>query len=236
MQLPITENLGLGRYAGSWENKRSPIHNWFVYHHSFGKTLVSEVLHKLNLDGKAKVLDPFCGCGTTLLVCQHKGIESVGLDLMPLSTVVSRVKTSFYNTTDLTSDFEKIISSWNTNSYPRPDIAVINKAFSQEAWSHIQSLRTLIEACTRPETRDFFITALVSIAPALGSLSTDGGFPRITEAPKLPLEEFKPAFVRRIRSMVAEAQVDSGNGIIPRVAIDDARKSLGNRFGEFKMD
>jgi site-specific DNA-methyltransferase (cytosine-N4-specific) len=39
------------------------------------------------------VLDPFCGCGTTLVECQAVGIPSFGIDLNPIAVLVSRVKT-----------------------------------------------------------------------------------------------------------------------------------------------
>ena len=40
------------------------------------------------------VLDPFCGSGTTLLESQRAGIESIGIDLNPIATLMSTVKTS----------------------------------------------------------------------------------------------------------------------------------------------
>ena len=38
------------------------------------------------------VLDPFCGCGTTLVESQAKGIASFGIDLNPIAALISNVK------------------------------------------------------------------------------------------------------------------------------------------------
>jgi hypothetical protein len=44
-------------------------------------------------DDQGPVLDPFCGSGTLLVEAAVAGIPSIGLDVDPLSTFVSRVKT-----------------------------------------------------------------------------------------------------------------------------------------------
>lgn len=43
---------------------------------------------------RAPVLDPFCGSGTTLVECRAMGIPSFGIDINPIATLVSRVKTN----------------------------------------------------------------------------------------------------------------------------------------------
>jgi site-specific DNA-methyltransferase (cytosine-N4-specific) len=40
------------------------------------------------------VLDPFCGSGTTLVEAMNAGLDTVGIDLNPIATLVSKVKTT----------------------------------------------------------------------------------------------------------------------------------------------
>ena len=40
------------------------------------------------------VLDPFCGSGTTLVEAQDAGLDAVGIDLNPIATLISKVKTT----------------------------------------------------------------------------------------------------------------------------------------------
>lgn len=52
------------------------------------------LLGALPLPPRTLVFDPFCGCGTTLLEAQRRGIPSVGVDLNPIACLIARVKTS----------------------------------------------------------------------------------------------------------------------------------------------
>ncbi|HYH87535.1 MAG TPA: DNA methyltransferase, partial [Pyrinomonadaceae bacterium] len=51
----------------------------------------------------SKILDPFCGSGTTLVEAMNSGVEAVGIDLSPLATLIAKVRT-----TPLTFDLRKI--------------------------------------------------------------------------------------------------------------------------------
>jgi len=236
--MQITEKLEWGKYARPSENKQSAIHNWFVYHHSFGKTLVSEILNELKLDRKARVLDPFCGSGTTLLVCQHKGIECVGMDLMPLSILVSRAKTNHYSVVNLRNTFKKIESSLDRiDSYPKPDISIINKAFTQKAWDQIQSIREVVETRSCGKVRDFFLTGLLGVVSSFGAYSNDGGFPRLVRRPKVPLKDLQLTFMNRVNKMTNEVELCNSlhqydGGRVPIIITHDARNTL-NKLGRF---
>src|SRR2546421_12091818 len=67
-----------------------PIHRWFRYREGFSP-------HLLNYfsDTKSR-LDPFCGCGTTLLESARQGVCSYGVDLNPLATFLAQTKIKYY--------------------------------------------------------------------------------------------------------------------------------------------
>lgn len=46
------------------------------------------------------VLDPFCGCGTTLVESFLRGRHAIGSDLNPLAVLISQVKTTYIPTSD----------------------------------------------------------------------------------------------------------------------------------------
>jgi len=46
------------------------------------------------------VLDPFCGSGTTLAEARRRGLSSVGIDINPIATLISRVRTSRWESSD----------------------------------------------------------------------------------------------------------------------------------------
>ena len=67
-------------------------HEWYRFVLSFPPHLVREYLERFGIDGSKRVLDPFCGTGTTLVECKKLGIPSVGIEANPMASFASRVK------------------------------------------------------------------------------------------------------------------------------------------------
>lgn len=101
------------------------------------------------------VLDPFCGCGTTLLEAALLGRNSVGVDNNPVATLISRAKTRKYRAKDIgilsgfVSDIKAEFSSMQSGppesllpNAPRYDS--LNKWFDQEAILELEWLRSNI--------------------------------------------------------------------------------------------
>ncbi len=70
-------------------------HDWYRFVLSFPPHLVRHYLEKFALKGDARVLDPFCGTGTTLVECKKLGIESVGVEAHPMTHFASSTKVSW---------------------------------------------------------------------------------------------------------------------------------------------
>lgn len=69
-----------------------PAHDWFRFVLSYPPHLVRDYLEKLGVRKDHRVLDPFCGTGTTLVECKKHGVASVGMEANPVSHFVSQVK------------------------------------------------------------------------------------------------------------------------------------------------
>ena len=74
-----------------------PLYNWHAFRHSYSKDLVKYLINDFNLKENSWVLDNFCGGGTTLLTCKENNINSAGLDILPFSVFLSKVKTREYD-------------------------------------------------------------------------------------------------------------------------------------------
>jgi 16S rRNA G966 N2-methylase RsmD len=68
------------------------IHNWYRLRLGYSDHLVADLLDEFSLSPGDRVLDPFCGSGTTLVECMKKGIDSVGIDANPSSCFAASVK------------------------------------------------------------------------------------------------------------------------------------------------
>ena len=67
-------------------------HGIHGYKGKFYPQLAKSLINLANLPSKARLLDPFCGCGTLVLEGYLAGFESFGCDLNPLAVKISRAK------------------------------------------------------------------------------------------------------------------------------------------------
>lgn len=68
------------------------VHDWYRFVLSFPPHLVRDYLARFGAATGMRVLDPFCGTGTTLVECKKLGISSVGIEANPMPCFASRVK------------------------------------------------------------------------------------------------------------------------------------------------
>ena len=69
-----------------------PAHEWYRFVLSFPPHLVREYIKRFELTGESRVLDPFCGTGTTIVECKKLGVPSVGIESNPMALFASQVK------------------------------------------------------------------------------------------------------------------------------------------------
>jgi hypothetical protein len=93
------DGIELSHIANGDRNKLFPedraVHEWYRFVLSFPPQLVREYLDRFSIDRSHRVMDPFCGTGTTLVECKKQGIESYGLEAHPMPAFASRVKTDW---------------------------------------------------------------------------------------------------------------------------------------------
>ncbi len=87
----------------------SSVHDWYRFVLSFPPHLVRHYLKKFEVTKGQRVLDPFCGTGTTLVECKKLGIQSVGIEANPMAHFSSRVKVDWSpNPKELTAHAKRV--------------------------------------------------------------------------------------------------------------------------------
>jgi SAM-dependent methyltransferase len=85
----------LERINGNGVNRQSTrysAHGLHEYKGKFNPQVARAILNILGVRTGARVIDPFCGSGTTLLECAHLGIKAAGTDINPLAVFIANAK------------------------------------------------------------------------------------------------------------------------------------------------
>lgn len=69
-----------------------PAHGWFRFVLSYPPHLVRHYLEEFGMKAGCRVLDPFCGTGTTVVECRKNGIGSVGIEANRMGFFATQVK------------------------------------------------------------------------------------------------------------------------------------------------
>ncbi|KAF5409299.1 MAG: DNA methylase [Candidatus Udaeobacter sp.] len=67
-------------------------HDWYRFVLSYPPHLVRDYLAQFGASSQKRVLDPFCGTGTTIVECKKLGIQSVGVEAHPMAHFASSTK------------------------------------------------------------------------------------------------------------------------------------------------
>lgn len=168
-------------------NKSIPIHSWFDYKQGYAAELVSRLIQDCEIKSKGYILDPFNGVGTTLLAAQSQKIPSVGLDINPVATFVSNVKTRRYSDEDI-RNIEKTIfrfsSSPLTLSTIVPQYLQKNKIFDVSTLEKMLKIKGFYEKIKDKVVRDFFKLAFLSIIERSSDRVKDGNGIKISRTKK----------------------------------------------------
>lgn len=78
-------------------SKNDCLHKWLKYKEGFSADLVNKLLDEFGIVPGNTILDPFLGSGTTSIVCQMKGVNSIGYDILPTSAVAIKAKENVFN-------------------------------------------------------------------------------------------------------------------------------------------
>lgn len=160
-------------------DKSVPVQRWFLYPHSFSKSLVQLIMDHAIIDRGHRVLDPFAGAGSTLVACRERQVSAHGLDVLPISTWACNVKVQVYDLKELQTtayDLLKRIAQPTTLDDYGHDNGLgryLGPNTTKEFYSIYRAINTLGD-----EVQHFFQLALIRNTFAASNVIRDGGWLR----------------------------------------------------------
>jgi SAM-dependent methyltransferase len=138
------------------DNLNNGRHGWLRLTPAYSARLVEERLQLY--PNSLRVLDPFCGTGTTLLIAGYKGFEATGVEINPFLVWLSRTKTRIYFAEQIAQARNVAHCSVEMRSQIQrteidvPSIRDIDRWWDADSLRWLATMKKAIEASTSHDT------------------------------------------------------------------------------------
>lgn len=229
------------------QSTRYSVHGLHEYKGKFNPQVVRSILNVLKVPQGGRVLDPFCGSGTSLAECTHMGMQAVGVDINPLAVFIANAKISALSIphTVFLSEFNSIIARFTSRSelqniQPNKDERrqYLESWFELDVLSDMEALHDSILKCAEKECIPVFLVIASNLLREY-SLQDPGDLRirrRDTPTPEMPLIH---AFEQEALSFISRLQEVQGVvGVHPKVSkavLSDSRGlvEISAELGQF---
>ena len=217
---------GQERLSGSFaDNKDAPIHRWFRYSAGFSGPWAEALLRRDAQRGLTRVLDPFAGCGTTLIAAEQCGIEAWGIDPHPFIARVVAAKLAYRSDpvafVDLARDVIAVAQGIE------PDLTryapLIRKCYTDAALQQLDCLRSAIGTVRDSQAALLVWLALVSILRRTSHVGTASWQYLLPNHRKASVRQPFSAFEEAIQAIYSDMLLAHFGGLPAVFQIDDAR-------------
>lgn len=183
-----------------------PIHRWFFYREGYSPKLVEKLLDKERIVKGKRIIDPFCGGGTTLLASAQKGIKSTGFEINRFSAFTSKVKTRAYKDHDI-ANIERLVNSIkefvpSKHSLPLPSISILEKLFDEDVLEEVMNYKEHIFSIEKEKYRDFLFFGWLSILESISNYRKGGNGLKRRKIDNKKL--FREAFFKKLDEMLSD--------------------------------
>lgn len=139
-------------------NIKSGRHGWLRLTPAYSVRVVEEIISQTT--GRRRVLDPFCGTGTTALSAAYHGHDAATTEINPFLVWLANAKTDHYssaavtNTRKVCREIIETVRLGKLQPAARPPIHNIERWWPQHALDFLCSLQTAIESATAPQSQE----------------------------------------------------------------------------------
>ncbi len=164
-------------------NRDTPGFRWMKYKEAFSRSLVEDML---DIHKPARMLDPFSGMGTAVLTAAGRGVESTGIEIMPVGVLAGRSIADAANGL-VTDDFmtagsallDHIRSRGRVPSeYGFAHVRITRKAFSPQTEHDLAKAREFLAKMEDGVIKRLLNFACMSVLEQISYTRKDGQFLR----------------------------------------------------------
>ena len=228
----IKEELRLARFVSYVGNKQAPLLRLYRFKEAFSFDFARTFIRRFRLSEDDYILDSFMGMGSTLFAAMLEGVDSIGLDKLPVAAFIAKTIPKFLDV-ERGSLFEtyKKVRSRVSDAELAPvalDVPLMKTAFNQATLTRLRKWKTVIDKDLSSPYDDIFRLLFFSILEATSYTAKDGQFLRLK--PRKQLADPDSALLEKVREAEEDlariqwffTRMNSHREHLPQALEDDA--------------
>src|SRR4029077_3991577 len=199
-QIPFIEDLALGNLVVAADHDAAPVYGWYRFKEAFSRRLLKSLLdsgYLKELTTNIRLLDPFCGSGTSLVACQELAthgyrVTGVGIERNPFIHFVAKAKNNWsLIDQELLAAIWKELPSCYSAQAGLPSISSIStgRCISRHMASRIVSTVQAIRSHGSSSSHDGALLAVASAIEPVSKVRKDGRALRLRKRDRLVFDE-----------------------------------------------
>ena len=168
-------------------NKVLPIHRWFYYKQGYSDKLIEKLIKESVISSKSFIFDPFCGVGTTQITAERLSIKSIGLEINPIASFASEIKSMKFNKNEI-NEIKRIIrniENYLQNTKLIPKYKKLHDIFTPSQLKQILKIKGMYEQLSKKKIQKFFKLAYIAIIEDCSNRKKDGNGIKISKNKKI---------------------------------------------------
>lgn len=139
-------------------------HGYHRYPAKFIPNIVQKLINDYTKPGNL-IVDPFGGCGTTLVEAKISGRKSIGIDINPIAKLITDIKTKPIDPKKLKRFHELFLKTYNKTIEESPSFKTVRLDywFSSETQKKLNRIYVSIKSIKDPYIRKFYFVAFSHI-------------------------------------------------------------------------
>lgn len=237
----LVVNNDLKRTLVSFQaNKKTPGYRWYKFKEGYSSALVDYVLDKLDIKS-GKVLDPFAGSGTSLFASAERGLDTVGVELLPIGSEIIEVRKIIFESNNhdkLTEFLQEWIDgrSWEKEKNGRKlnHLKITNGAFPEATEKLLGKFLNAIDKVKNRNYQRILRFALLCVLEEISFTRKDGQYLRWDHRSgrgngekkfdKGEIKDFNQSIIQKLKDIVSDLR--GGNTLFDLVK--EPRGEIGN--------
>jgi 16S rRNA G966 N2-methylase RsmD len=205
-------------------NKKTPGYRWYKFKEGYSSALVDYILDKYEIR-KGKILDPFAGSGTSLFASAERGLNTVGVELLPIGAEIIEVRNYIFQLKD-NNKLVLFLQEWATKTpwekakggRKLNHLKITNGAFPQKTEEMLGKYLNAVEKIKDKNYQRVLRFALLCVLEEISFTRKDGQYLRWDHRSgrgngkkkfdKGEIKEFNHAITKKLNEIISDLRGD----------------------------